>query len=158
MFRKMKEKAQIKKEKAEHIKLYKHLWNNFVPAAGSSNCLQGELLRQYEKLRCEAERNGNINWCDDFAVFCDFISKNLTASDALSIQEKEQLNEDLLQIKNSGNYALKFNAGMIPDEELIVDMIAVINDELYDRIEKCIIKFYVENKEPIPYEPLNALR
>lgn len=40
--------------------------------------MQGELLREIEKIRCEAQDNGNINWDDDYSYFCDFISGKLT--------------------------------------------------------------------------------
>ena len=28
----------------------KHIWQNYVPLKGKSNCLQGELLREIEKI------------------------------------------------------------------------------------------------------------
>lgn len=39
--------------------------------------MQGELLRQIEKLRCEAQDNGNVNWGEDYSYFCDFINETL---------------------------------------------------------------------------------
>lgn len=157
MFDKFKAKRKSDVQRENHIIIYKHIWNNYVPAVGCSKCLQGELLRQYEKLRWEAEHNGNINWNSSFELFCDFINQNLSGSDALTSNEQEQLKKDLLRIKDSGDYAVKFHEGKIPDEELDVDKIAVIDDQLYDRIEKCIIKFYLKYKEPIQYKPIDML-
>ena len=56
----------------------KYIWKNYVPQAGQADNLQGELLREIEKIRCEAQDNGNINWDDDYSYFCDFISGKLT--------------------------------------------------------------------------------
>lgn len=56
----------------------KYIWKNYVPQAGQAHNLQGELLREIEKIRCEAQDNGNINWDDDYSYFCDFISGKLT--------------------------------------------------------------------------------
>ena len=39
----------------------KYIWKNYVPQAGQAHNLQGELLREMEKIRCEAQDNGNIN-------------------------------------------------------------------------------------------------
>jgi hypothetical protein len=40
----------------------KHLWRTYVPKQGQSETVQGELIRAIEKLRDEAQRNGNGNW------------------------------------------------------------------------------------------------
>ena len=40
----------------------KYIWKNYVPQAGQADKLQGELLREIEKIRCEAQDNENINW------------------------------------------------------------------------------------------------
>ena len=54
-----------------------YIWKNYVPEIGQANVLQGELLRELEKLRYEAQNNGNMNWDKDFEYFCDFISETL---------------------------------------------------------------------------------
>lgn len=62
----------------------KYIWKNYVPQAGQADNLQGELLREIEKIRCEAQDNGNINWDDDYSYFCDFISGKLTEQPVFS--------------------------------------------------------------------------
>jgi hypothetical protein len=37
------------------------IWRHMVPKSGQSGTVQGELLRAVEKLRWEAQSNGNIN-------------------------------------------------------------------------------------------------
>ena len=51
----------------------KFIWQNFVPKSGQARNLQGELLREIENIRCEAQDNGNVNWDDDLTYFCEFI-------------------------------------------------------------------------------------
>lgn len=47
---------QIMKEPYEqkYFNECKFIWKNFVPKSGQATVLQGELLREIEKLRCEA--------------------------------------------------------------------------------------------------------
>lgn len=42
-----------------------------------TDTVQGELLRRAEKLRSEAQDNGNHNWDDNYAWFCEFIRDSL---------------------------------------------------------------------------------
>jgi len=51
----------------------KFIWKNYVPKSGQADTVQGELLRVIEKLRYEAQDNGNINWDDGFEMFCHYI-------------------------------------------------------------------------------------
>ena len=81
---------------------------NYVPQAGQAHNLQGELLREIEKIRCEAQDNGNINWDDDYSYFCDFISGKLTEQPIFSEVEKQEINLIMAYIKECGTYAQKF--------------------------------------------------
>lgn len=47
----------------------KYIWANYVPKSGQAQNLQGELLREIEKLRCEAQDNGNMNWDGRLLLF-----------------------------------------------------------------------------------------
>lgn len=46
----------------EYLENGKYIWKNFVPKSGQAEFVQGELLRAIEKLRDEAQRNGNGNF------------------------------------------------------------------------------------------------
>ncbi|MFS0907509.1 hypothetical protein AB3N02_31575 [Priestia aryabhattai] len=39
----------------------KEIWVKYVPKSGQSGVVEGELIRAIEKLRCEAQDNGNAN-------------------------------------------------------------------------------------------------
>ena len=53
------------------------IWRNFVPPAGQSETVQGELLRAVEKLRDEAIRNGNGNWDAGFEILLAYLHRHL---------------------------------------------------------------------------------
>ena len=50
---------QLKNEQyeQEYFETCKFIWKNYVPKSGQSTVLQGELLRELEKLRLEAQDN-----------------------------------------------------------------------------------------------------
>ncbi|MBU9736073.1 hypothetical protein [Diplocloster agilis] len=145
--------------KGDSVKYFKecqYIWKNYVPAKGQSNVLQGEMLRQIEKLRYEAQNNGNRNWDEDFEYFCDFLTRALCSSDALSRQEKAQVQDALHKMKAAGQTALRYKNGQITDEELETKYhgeLACTQDELYDLVNDAIGAFYVKNPTPIPYHP-----
>jgi hypothetical protein len=45
----------------QHLEEARSLWQKAVPRTGQAATIQGELLRAVERLRDEAQRNGNIN-------------------------------------------------------------------------------------------------
>lgn len=136
----------------------KYIWKNYVPKSGQANNLQGELLREIEEIRCEAQDDGNINWDDDHSYFCDFISKKLLEQSIFSSIEKEEITLIMSYIKECGMYAQKFYSGIIPENEVDMDKIAYTNDNLYDIICDKIGQLQKENNEPIPYEKNNAIK
>jgi hypothetical protein len=56
------------------------LWKAYVPKRGQADTVQGELMRAVEKLRDEAQRNGNVNWRDDHVILIDYIQDTLINS------------------------------------------------------------------------------
>lgn len=130
----------------------KYIWQNYVPKSGQSNVLQGELLRQLEKLRCEAQDNGNINWDKDFEFFCDFLRETLCSQDIFSVKEKEKFVLILNYFRECGNYATRWRSSQIPDDEVDIDRIAYTKDNLYDIVADAIGQFYSNFSAPIPYE------
>ena len=136
----------------------KYIWKNYVPESGQANNLQGELLREIEEIRCEAQDDGNINWDDDHSYFCDFISKKLSEQSIFSSIEKEEITLIMSYLKECGMYAQKFNSGIIPENEVDIDKISYTNDNLYDIICDKIGQLQKENSKPIPYEKNNTIK
>lgn len=130
----------------------KRIWREQVPQSGQADFLQGELLRQAEKLRDEAQRNGNLNWDDNFEWFCGFIAETLEGSGVLDEGQTKKVRGALDYVRECGNYARRYNDGEIPDEEANPMLFAYVDDDLYDFVEDAIALFAERNPEPIPYE------
>lgn len=116
-----------KKENYEqkYFEQCKYIWKNYVPKRGQADSLQGELLRQLEKLRCEAQDNGNANWGEDYSYFCDFINETLCNQIIYVEEEKRRISLVLNYIKKCGCYAHDYH--VIPN----------INNSMSDR---CMVK------------------
>ena len=136
----------------QHFDTCKNLWDTKVPASGQADTLQGELLREVEKLRTEAMDNGNLNWDDNFAFFCDNIKQTLADSNLFDSQRLENLSRLLDFVKECGEYAASYNAGEIPDEEADPVKFAYVDDDLYDYVTDAIAEFALANPTDIPYQ------
>lgn len=146
------EKLGIRGYKLTHMKTCRRIWKEQVPERGQADSLQGELLRQLERLRGEAQRNGNINWDDNFAWFCDFIAGTLRESKLFDEKQTDTITGALSYIKECGEYARRYCNGEIPDEEVNPMLLAYVDNDLYDYIADAIAIFAQNNPEPIYYE------
>lgn len=143
-------KEMISKDyKPKYFNECKDIWKNYVPKDGQADNLQGELLREIEKIRYEAQDNGNINWDDDYSYFCDFISKRLSEQSIFSEPEKEEITVIMSYIKECGIYAQKFNSGK---SLFSPKKMAYVEDNLYDIIGDKIGQLHKVYGKPIPYE------
>ena len=118
----------------EYLEVGRFIWSNYVPKSGQFETVQGELLRACEKLRDEAQRNGNINWDNGHETLANYITGTLCNSGDLPAETIKQLNADLVTILN---YEEPYT-----------------RDDVFDRIERAIFDWYLLNKEPIP-RPIN---
>ena len=76
------------------------IWHNLVPKSGRASSLQGELLSAVERLRWEAQGNGNINWDDGFEMFLDFLEDHLQREPRLSAEVRASIASDLERLRN----------------------------------------------------------
>lgn len=139
----------------EYFDVCKEIWTRWVPQRGHAQVLQGELLRQIERLRHEAQSNENRNWNDDFLYYCDFLRSTLRQAQCLTPQEREDVNSALVRLRSCGEVAYRYYQGEISQEELEEDYngeVAYLDDDLYDRVCDAIAVFYQANPDPIPYE------
>lgn len=141
----------IRGYQAQHFETCKKIWKELVPKSGQADSLQGELLRQAEKLRNEAMDNGNKNWDDNFEWFCDFISKTLLESNLFEAKRMETIAGALDYIKKCGKYAYQYNMGNISDDDVNPMLFAYVEDDLYDYIEDAIAVFAEANPQVIMY-------
>ncbi len=136
----------------------KYIWKNWVPKSGQADNLQGELLRELEKLRWEAQENGNINWDEDFDYFCVHIRDSLCAQPLFSNAEKEEIELIMGFLRSCGAQARKLHLGVVLDEEAEPDKLAYVDDDLYDRIADKIGFLQQTVVGPLPYEHNDQLR
>ena len=130
----------------------KYIWKNYVPERGQATCLQGELLREIEMIRYEAQDNGNVNWDDDYSYFCDFIARSLSEQPLFSGEEKAEIDAIMQHLKGCGQYAVAFASGDISENDMDPNRLAYTADTLYDIINDKIGKLQKEHPEPISYE------
>ena len=134
----------------------KQIWKSLVPESGQASTVQGELLRQIEKLRYEAQDNGNINWDTDFDYFCDFLSKTLSKEKQIPKEVRKQVINSLSTIKRYGQNTWKYNHGKITEEKFMkqnngILAFAYVEDDLYDTVVDAIVLFSRANPEPISF-------
>ena len=127
---------------SQHTEVLRSIWRADVPKYGISSTLQGELLRQLEKLRWEAQVNGNVNWSEEHSNYCRFIKETLYKGKVLSSQQKQELVFIMDYLKSCGEYAQAYQENLIDDEELEIEKLAYVDDNLYDRVGDMIAFFY----------------
>ena len=132
----------------KHADTCKKIWHDHVPQNGQSDTVQGELLRRLEKIRDEAQRNGNINWDDNYESFCTFIKDTLLGS-GLFEEERERLAKSIEAVRKYGRYAKSYHDGEISDDDANPMLFAYVDDDLYDYITDAIAVFCEANKDPI---------
>lgn len=113
------------------------LWQQYVPARGQAGTVQGELIRAVEKLRDEAQRNGNLNWCSDHVILAGFIRTQLIGSGLFTGSAARQIEQDIERLLDAGQ----------PET----------SGEPYDRLTDWIVEWSRAHPEPVPREHDPAL-
>lgn len=134
----------------KHFDMCKHLWKTKVPKSGQADTVQGELLRQAEKLRNEARDNGNMNWDGNYTWFCNFIIQTFESAEGFNKDYLDKLVSALTVVKECGEYAAEYNAGKIPEDDVDPNRIAYTEEDLYNFIEDGIAEFVIKNPIDIP--------
>jgi hypothetical protein len=76
------------------------LWRTHVPRTGQADTAQGELIRAVEKLRDEAQRNGNINWRKDHVILAEYVRDTLTSSGVFAEGAVQEIEQDVARLLN----------------------------------------------------------
>lgn len=122
------------------------IWKNLVPKSGQASCVQAEVLRAIEKLRWEAQENGNINWDDRFEMLVDYVELSLTSQACFSDETKESIRHDLSRLRN-------FLAPNELTDDSQIPLLPYVEDDLYDRLTNQLISFCRTHPELIPHSP-----
>ncbi len=122
------------------------VWRNLVPKSGQAGTVQGELLRAVEKLRREAQQNGNINWDEGFLILVDFLEDILTAEPIFRESERQAIRADLHRLRSFvrvDELEDESDAGNLP----------YVEDDLYDRLTHCVVAYVREHPSSAKREP-----
>jgi hypothetical protein len=93
--------------------------------------VQGELLRAVEKLRDEAQRNGNLNWGSGQKAFIAYLRENLIGSALFDQTAAQEIQADLDTLG-------KFE---YPET----------SEAPYDRLTDRVIEWCHAHPEPVPH-------
>jgi len=102
------------------------------------------LLRAVERLRWEAQGNGNINWDDRFEMFVGFLEDHLHTEPHFSPEIRASIASDLERLRN-----------FLPVHELVdgsnAGKLPYVDDDLYDRLASYVVRFCRLNARLIPH-------
>ena len=115
----------------EYPEIAKEIWKNLVPPSGQADTVQGELLRAIEKLRDEAQRNGNINYYKSHKLSAQFVMDTLVGSELFDKKE-------MAKIKSQTKKLMKAST-------------PYTDDDVYDFLTDKACEFYLQNKAPIEH-------
>lgn len=121
------------------------IWRHLVPKSGQASTVQGELLRAVEKLRWEAQENGNINWDEGFVILMDFLEQTLSAHAAFADSERRVFMADLQRLRH-------FVSVDEFDDESDRENPPYVEDDLYDRLTGFVVAFARAYPEPLERE------
>ena len=85
---------------SDNHKVASWIWHNLVPKSGQCDTVQGELLRSVEKLRGEAQNNGNMNWDAEFEMFIKYLEDQLCGEQRFTGETKNSIKADLATLRN----------------------------------------------------------
>lgn len=115
-----------------------------VPPRGQARTIQGELLRAIEKLRWEAQENGNINWDEGFLILLSFLESQLGSHTGFDEADLKTIQRDIHRLRN-----------FLPVNELDGESgggsLPYVEDDLYNRLEDFVVAFARANPEALPH-------
>jgi hypothetical protein len=114
------------------------LWQTYVPKRGQADTVQGELMRAVEKLRDEAQRNGNVNWGKNHVLLAEYLRDTLARSGLFDEAASAEIHRDIARL-------LDYN---YPET----------SDEPYDRITDHIVEWARAHPRAVPRQPNRRLK
>ncbi|KXX69205.1 hypothetical protein AVL50_20280 [Flammeovirga sp. SJP92] len=135
----------------EYDKESKRIWQTYVPKSGQSETMQGELIRAVERLRNEAQRNGNINFSTNCHIrILNFLKVTLNDDKVFDRQTLQEIEDDLEKLEYPDVFEIE---NSMSDEFLEEHLPGIyLEDDLYDRLINRVVDWDLYYKEAIPHE------
>ncbi|BFJ00942.1 hypothetical protein [Priestia megaterium] len=111
----------------------KEIWVKHVPKSGQSDVVEGEVIRAIEKLRCEAQGNGNANWDKGFEMLVLYILDVLNDPAVFSSAVLAEIKADIHILLTSTEDPY-------------------LEDDVYDRLTDRVIEWHMAKGGPIKRE------
>lgn len=121
------------------------IWKTLVPKSGQAAFVQAEILRAIEKLRWEAQGNGNVNWDDRFEMLIEYIEERLASQACFSEAAKASIRDDLRRLR------VFTSPNEIEDVADLEDNGPYTDDDLYDRLTEHLILYCRNHPQLIPH-------
>lgn len=117
----------------DYFETAKIIWQKLVPKSGQAGTVQGELLRAIEKLRDEAQRNGNGNFNKNcHGILIEFLRQILVDEYVFENGTITEINDDLNRLSEKNS--------------------PYTDDDIYDRITYRIVDWYLKNPAQIEHK------
>ncbi|MDT2046528.1 hypothetical protein [Priestia flexa] len=111
----------------------KQIWLNYVPKNGQSEVVEGELIRGIEKLRWEAQSNGNANWDEGFEMLASYVLDVLYDDGVFELEALSEIKSDVHTL-------------------LTAEFTPYLEDDLYDRLTDRVVEWHVAKEGPVKRE------
>ena len=137
------------------------LYESLVPAEGSANTLQGELVRAISRIRGEHTRNAMTNWGDGYYEhLTNLIQSTLTGDVHFSVWVKSVIDADIDQIRESGNVGQAIANGKKPHMAAFHPNFLVASDveKAHQRLCAVIATWCKRQSLPIPYKDTSKVK
>jgi hypothetical protein len=108
------------------------IWKTLVPPRGQASSVQGELLRAIEKLKDEAQRNGNINYSKSHKKLAGFIQATLATSGIWDSRTIAKLKKETKKLEFAARPYLE--------------------DDIYDFLTDLACEFFIANPTSIAHQ------
>lgn len=99
--------------------------------------MQGELIRAIEKLRDEAQRNGNVNWDEGHVILAEYVRDMLLRSGLFDEPATEEIERDVARLLDAE----------YPET----------SDEPFDRLVDRAVEWAQAHPDPVPHTHNPAL-
>lgn len=95
--------SDLKRDKyvAKYTEEAARLWREYAPQSGQASTVQGELIRDLQRLRDEAQRNGNLNWDEEFSHMAEYLESTLCGDNSFDATAKAEIRADVARLKQA---------------------------------------------------------